>query len=901
MIAAPRDLSIRILSACLFLLSSGWAQASTPVTGAVRDPKGAVYGGARVLLQTPSGVTQRSTQTNADGNFSLDVAPGNYALKVDAPGFATSIKAITVRRIPVHVEVALTVAGLATEVTVTAEPGQVVDVDRSSQRVNAISVEELQLRAKSVLAQLAKEEVGLWQQRTSPTIGAVLVRGLNDVGVYVDGVRWTQSTQRGGINTFFNLNEPTAAETVEVLRGPSGAQFGSDSLAGTVSLSSKSPLLGSTGFRTSGELSTQYASEDHSFGSNLLFNAGGPRWGATFDLAGRRTNRLRPGGGRDTHAAVTRFLGLPSTIFGERLPDTGFTQYGGLMSLAFLPTPDQQVTLRYQRGQQDGGRRYDQLLGGDGNLIADLRNLMMDFGYLRYQKQKVAGFDHGSFTLSYNRQREERVNQGGQGNPLAAITRDRESTTTWGFNFALDKHLSTHSLLLGADIYRDRVLAPSFSRDPVTMVDTPVRPRVPNGAEFLLYGFFAQDSWEVVAQRLRLIGALRYNVASYRSRAADAPVVNALPLFPDDSMRVGDWSGRAGAVLTVGGGVNLSLNYSRGFRAPNVTALGSVGLVGVGFQVSSAAVRGRDAWIGTTADALAVSSGIRVSPLISEYTNGYEAAFNLRRGRLHASFGGFFMDYRNTLSRQTLILPPGAVGTRLGSDVIVQQDPSGAVYVAASSAPVLVQVNFGESTVRGLETEVKFAFNSRWSASANYTYVHAEDANGAPPNTEGGTLPPQTLNLKIRFAPTTRYWIEAYSTLAGRQDRLSSLGLSDRRTGATRTRGQIQNFFRRGATVRGLVSSGADGVLGNSDDILVATGETLAQVQNRVLGSAASAPLYTHLPGYGLVGVRGGVKIFERQTFTVDFENIGDKNYRNATWGVPGPGRSLALKYSISF
>ena len=29
------------------------------------------------------------------------------------------------------------------------------------------------------------------------------------------------------------------------------------------------------------------------------------------------------------------------------------------------------------RSQQDGGRRYDQLLGGDGNLVADLRKLAM--------------------------------------------------------------------------------------------------------------------------------------------------------------------------------------------------------------------------------------------------------------------------------------------------------------------------------------------------------------------------------------------------------------------------------------------------------------------------------------------------------------------------------------------
>jgi len=44
------------------------------------------------------------------------------------------------------------------------------------------------------------------------------VRGLSEVGVYVDGVRYTNSTQRGGINTFFNLNDSSSLRAVELLR-----------------------------------------------------------------------------------------------------------------------------------------------------------------------------------------------------------------------------------------------------------------------------------------------------------------------------------------------------------------------------------------------------------------------------------------------------------------------------------------------------------------------------------------------------------------------------------------------------------------------------------------------------------------------------------------------------------
>lgn len=889
----------RLLFLILIWVCGLTAAFASEVRGVVHAPDGAVVPQARVSLQAGNGAVHRATSTDTQGAFRLEAAPGTYALRVEAAGFAAYQQPVTVRDAGLRIDVTLQVHGGGTEVTVSAERGQVVELARSPQPVNVIEGEELEER--SMMSQLANDEVGIAQQRTSPTIGAVLVRGMTDVGVYIDGVRWTQSTQRGGISTFFNLNQPTLFEVAEVLRGPNGAQYGSDSLAGTVSLTSKTPVLGVDGVHSSGRLALHYSTEDNSFGPDVLYNLSTPRFGLTADVAAHRASRLRPGGGHDTHAAVTRFLGLPSTIFGTRLPDTAFTQYGGMVSLSFLPTPDQNIMLRYQRGQQDGGKRYDQLLGGDGNLIADLRNLMLDFGYLRYQKERLGFFDHGAFTVSYNSQREERVNQGGQGNPRAAILHDKERTTTLGFSFTLDRQAGSHSLLVGADLYRDHVRAPSHAFDPVSGARNAVRPRVPNGSQYLQYGFFVQDGWEAIAQKLRISGALRYNVASYRAEEEDAPIVGGRPLFPDDSMRVADLSGRIGAALTFAPGATLTGNYSRGFRAPNITALGSVGLVGVGFQVSASELRGRHAFIGTTADATAQTSGVAVSPLRSEYTNGYDVGVNVQRGPVRASFGAFWMDYRNTIARQTLILPPGAVGTQLGSQTITQQDANGAVYVPLSTSPVLVQVNFGGSQVRGVEAELKVRFTERWSAGANYTFVRAEDDAGAPPNTEGGTLPPQTLNVSVRFSPTRKFWIEAYGTAAGRQDRLSTLALSDRRTGAARSRTQIQNFFRRGATVRGLVEAGPDGVLGTADDRLRATGETLAQVQQRVLGTANSAPLFRELPGYGYFGIRGGVHLDERTAVMLDFENINDKNYRNASWGLPAPGRALAVRVTRSF
>jgi hemoglobin/transferrin/lactoferrin receptor protein len=180
-----------------------------------------------------------------------------------------------------------------------------------------------------------------------------------------------------------------------------------------------------------------------------------------------------------------------------------------------------------------------------------------------------------------------------------------------------------------------------------------------------------------------------------------------------------------------------------------------------------------------------------------------------------------------------------------------------------------------------------------------------------PPNIEGG-IPPATGFVSLRYQPRSRFYVEGYSTMTGRQNRLSSLDLADRRTGAARSRGNIQNFFRRGACVRGLTTPGATGC-GSAGGILISTGETLAQVQNRLLPVGATingvrvvnndtlVPLFPYLPGYGLVGVRGALKFGERSEVFVDFENIFDKSYRGISWGIDGAGRGVTLRYRYEF
>ncbi len=242
------------------------------------------------------------------------------------------------------------------------------------------------------------------------------------------------------------------------------------------------------------------------------------------------------------------------------------------------------------------------------------------------------------------------------------------------------------------------------------------------------------------------------------------------------------------------------------------------------------------------------------------------------------------------------------MGKTLGGTPITSQSPNGVVFVAAATTPVLVRVNFYNARIVGVEHTLDWRPNTRWLAGTTFTYLRAKDTRtGLPPNIEGGTPAPEAcINLSYT-APGGRWWAGTYLHAAAAQDRLSTLDLDDRRTGSGRSRTSIRNFFLNGATARGWVGAGADAAFGTPDDVLLATGETVTQIQDRVLGAGVgSAPLYREVAGFVTAGLRGGVR-FGRHELIADVENVGDRNYRGISWGVDAPGRGVSLRYVTRF
>jgi hypothetical protein len=137
---------------CLALGVTARAQSTATLQGTVTDQQGAVVPNAKVTVRSQATGAERTTQTDADGNYQVaSLPPGLYRVEVQAQGFqaqAASDLSVEVARTVVQ-NFQLTVGNVTQEVTVTAVPPVVETATTSVGTViNQRTVQEIPLNGR---------------------------------------------------------------------------------------------------------------------------------------------------------------------------------------------------------------------------------------------------------------------------------------------------------------------------------------------------------------------------------------------------------------------------------------------------------------------------------------------------------------------------------------------------------------------------------------------------------------------------------------------------------------------------------------------------------------------------------------------------------------------------------
>lgn len=900
------------LLACMTIASAFAAERA----GIVRDINGDPVADASVTLQTSSGFPIAGARTNAQGEFLIPItgAQGALRLLVQGNGFAPFEKLLSLASSDDVLEVELRLAPLPQAITVTAIRGQMLDASDSASIVSVVDLRDGTLGPLTTLGNALEGQTGVLVQQTTTGQVSPFLRGLTGYQVLnlVDGIRFNNSTFRSGPNQYLAFLEPSQAETIEAMLGPSSTQYGSDSLGGAINVLTRQPrFAGDSGWEWHGDVSAMGASADLSGFLNGQVSAGSARQSMVAGASARKLNDLRAGGGVDSRSVYTRFFGMDSgqvrDLVGNRLQDSGFQQAGFHSRYAARISDTQDFSVWYQRGEMQNVRGYKDLLGGRGRMIQEFTPQILDFLYGRYEKREIGFLDSLTATVSLNRQQDGTRTQTLR--DTGNITEDKIAVSMMGYSSQATAHVGDrHTINFGGEIYAETIDADRLVRNPTTGLATVSRALYPNESTYRTTGLFAQDRVELIRNRLSVLGGLRFTRIAAATFANRNLGPDGLSLgVADSSETFRDVTWNASAQLRATDWLRFHALAGRGFRAPNMNDLGALGLNDLGYEVPISQAVGVGALLSTSGADSALSQGRPAETLRAESVLNYEFGVQLGSGTWTARAQSFLSDLADPIVRRTLLFPANSVPTSLAGISVTANTPTpgqaaqGVVSVSTPFDPQAVKafVNDGASRYGGFESSVTGQWHSNWRFDANYSLIAGRDLN---PNRNIRRLPPQMARLALMYTPGGRRpWVQVAGRMAGQQDRLSGGDLDDERIGASRRRSDIADFFR-GSRNAALLAPGVDGILGSSADIFVPTGETLAQIQDRVLPLGATingvvvlndstrVPLFLNTAGWFAMDIQGGMPLSEHLHLTFGIQNLFDKNYRQHGSGVDMPG-----------
>jgi len=225
------------------------AQDTASLTGAVRDPSGAVIPKAGVVIRNADNGLIRSLATNSDGEYlAAALPPGRYGLTVTAQGFRKYDAQGVILRVAqnARIDVTLQVGEVSSEVTVQGEGLAQVNT-QSSELAGTITgkeITQLQLNGRN-FTQLVTLVPGVSNQ-TGQDEGVVGVQGsiaysinggrVENNNWEIDGGDDLDNGSNGSLNVYPSIE---AIDEVQVLTSNYSAQYGTNA-SGTVEVETKS-------------------------------------------------------------------------------------------------------------------------------------------------------------------------------------------------------------------------------------------------------------------------------------------------------------------------------------------------------------------------------------------------------------------------------------------------------------------------------------------------------------------------------------------------------------------------------------------------------------------------------------------------------------------------------------
>ncbi len=248
------NLTAGVFSAFILISSFGSPAAAQVeqnfLKGRVLDQMRAAIAGARITAIRSGQATAASVVSDWNGEFSLPLEPGAYAVTVSADGFADATRTVTVGRSSAETaDFILQVAGFTDAISVTAAAGYEVGVISTAtktptplrdvpQSVSVVTSRLIRDQLMASIGDVVRYVPGITAHQGENNRDQVVIRGnSSSADFYVNGVRDDVQYYRDLYNV----------ERIEALKGPNGMMFGRGGGGGVINRVTKQASFMRTG------------------------------------------------------------------------------------------------------------------------------------------------------------------------------------------------------------------------------------------------------------------------------------------------------------------------------------------------------------------------------------------------------------------------------------------------------------------------------------------------------------------------------------------------------------------------------------------------------------------------------------------------------------------------------
>ncbi|MFQ5804304.1 MAG: TonB-dependent receptor plug domain-containing protein [Candidatus Methylomirabilales bacterium] len=594
------------------------------------------------------------------------------------------------------------------QVTAGREEDSTFDV---STGVTVVGPKEVERRAPEVLPDLLRGEEGAFVQQTTPGQASPIIRGLVGSSVLhlVDGMRLNNAFFRSSPNQYLALVDTYNVERIEVVRGPASTLYGSDAMGGVVQVITPIPRFEGVEWQLDGRVVGQFASADLSGLARLSLEAGKEGIGFSGGFTYQDVNDRRVGGG-------------------DVVKPSDYTAHAGNAKILFTPSNNQEVLFNFQYLEQPKTPRTDELVPGFGQtqpssavFFFEPNNRLFFQGRYRVL-QPLAFIDVVELNAAY-----QEINDDRRQRDFGSIleNRERNSSELKGVTLQGGSHWGeVMNFTYGGEAYFDKINSSRTTTDIQTGGTQVVPSRFPDGSTMNSFGLYLLDEIHIVPSLAITLGG------RFSHFDTDLPATGGVGAT---SQSFNDVTGNLGLTYDLSPEVKLVANVGRGFRAPNVFDLGTLGArPGNRFNIPSPAL--------DSEKILTVDWGVKV-----QTSNFKGEAF------------GYYSNYRDKIESAAT----GAV------------TPDGRIVVQNQ--------NLNRVILWGAEMGAHFQVREDLELSGNLTYTWGEEEFPDGRQFPADRIPPLNGRVAALYRPRPTLWIEPFIRFSARQDRLSPRDISDPR------------------------------------------------------------------------------------------------------------------------